>query len=88
MKKHLHGPSRYFATDKNIFDALNQHKVDIPTIMELFGRRNIIVGKKTPREALANYFARLPHDYYDHKDISVTCSDFSHHWDLESSFGW
>lgn len=71
MKKHLHGPSRYFATDKNIFDALNQHKVDIPTIMELFGRRNIIVGKKTPREALANYFARLPHDYYDHKDISA-----------------
>lgn len=71
MNKRLHGPSLYYATDKNVFDALNQHKVDIPTIMKLFQRRNIIVGKKTPRENLAMYFARLPHDYYDHQDISA-----------------
>lgn len=71
MKKHLHGPSLYYATDKNVFDALNQHKVDIPTVMKLFQRRNIIVGKKTPREELATYFARLTHDYYDHQDISA-----------------
>ena len=71
MKKRLHGPSLYYATDKNVFDALNQHKVDIPTVMKLFQRRNIIVGKKTPREDLARYFARLPHDYYDHQDISA-----------------
>jgi hypothetical protein len=71
MKKRVHGPSRYYATDKNIFDALNQHKVDTPTVMKLFQRRNIIVGKRTPREDLAKYFARLPHDYYDHKDIAA-----------------
>lgn len=71
MKKRLHGPSLYYATDKNIFDALNQHKVDTPTVMKLFQRRNIIVGKKTPREDLASYFARLTHDYYDHKDIAA-----------------
>ncbi len=71
MKKRLHGPSLYYATDKNVFDALNQHKVDIPTVMRLFQRRNIIVGKKTSREELAMYFARLPHDYYDHQDISA-----------------
>ncbi len=70
MKKSVHGPSLYYATDKNIFDALNQHKVDMPTILGLFQRRNIIVGKKTPREDLAKYFARLTHDYYDHKDIA------------------
>lgn len=70
MKKNAHGPSLYYATDKNVFDALNQHKVDMPTVIKLFQRRNIIVSKKTPREDLANYFARLGHDYFDHKDIS------------------
>lgn len=62
---------RYYASDKNVFDALNQHKVDIPTIMKLFQRRNIIVSPKTLREELASYFARLTHDYYDHKNIST-----------------
>lgn len=71
MKKHMHGPSLYYATDKNVFEALTQHKVDISTVMQLFQRRNIIVGKKTPRENLAKYFARLTHDYYDHRDIAV-----------------
>ena len=71
MKKRLHGPSRYYASDKNVFDALNQHKVDIPTIMKLFQRRNVIVSPKTPKEELASYFARLTHDYNDHKDIST-----------------
>ncbi|OUR74279.1 hypothetical protein A9Q78_01365 [Methylophaga sp. 41_12_T18] len=70
MKKQVHGPSQFYATDKNVFDALNQHKVDNPTILKLFERRNIIVGKKTPREELAKYFARLTHDYYDHQDIA------------------
>ncbi|WP_175824502.1 hypothetical protein [Burkholderia cepacia] len=71
MKKRMHGPSLYYATDKNIFDALTQHKVDTPTVMKLFQRRNIIVGKKTSREDLAKYFSRLTHDYYDHKDIAA-----------------
>ncbi|MET3821288.1 hypothetical protein ACVK00_000201 [Burkholderia sp. PvR073] len=71
MKKRIHGPSLYYATDKNIFDALLQHKVDTPTVIKLFRRRNIIVGKRTPREDLAKYFARLTHDYYDHKDIAA-----------------
>ncbi|WP_091471573.1 hypothetical protein [Methylophilus rhizosphaerae] len=70
MKNNSHGASLYYATDKNVFDALNQHKVDLQTIFKLFQRRNIIVSKKTPRDELANYFARLGHDYFDHKDIS------------------
>lgn len=71
MKKRIHGPSLYYASDKNVFDALNQHKVDTPTIMKLFERRNIVVSKKTPRESLAAYFARQIHDYQDHKDIAT-----------------
>lgn len=71
MKKRTHGPSLYYASDKNVFDALNQHKVDAPTVVRLFQRRNIIVSKKTPREDLAKYFSTLTHDYYDHKEIAA-----------------
>jgi hypothetical protein len=46
--KRKHGPSLYYATDKNVFDALNQHKVDMPTVLKLFERRNIVVSSKTP----------------------------------------
>lgn len=71
MKKQAHGPSLYYASDKNVFDALNQHKVDTPTVVRLFQRRNIVVSRKTPREDLAKYFSTLTHDYYDHRDIAA-----------------
>lgn len=71
MKTRSHGPSLYYASDKNVFDALNQHKVDSKTIMDLFSRRNIVVSKATPRESLAAYFSRQIHDYQDHKDIAA-----------------
>lgn len=71
MKKRTHGPSLYYASDKNVFDALNQHKVDAPTVIKLFQRRNIVVSRKTQREDLAKYFSMLTHDYYDHKEIAA-----------------
>lgn len=71
MKKRVQGPSLYYASDKNVFDALNQHKVDTPTVVKLFQRRNIVVSKKTSREELAKYFSTLTHDYYDHKEIAA-----------------
>lgn len=70
MKKRPHGPSLYYASDKNVFDALNQHKVNTETLVELFERRNIVVSKKTPRDKLAAYFSRQIHDYEDHKAIA------------------
>lgn len=70
MKRPKHGPSLYFASDKNIFDALNQHKVDAKTVVSLFERRNIIASSETSREELSTYFSQLQHDYYDHQDIS------------------
>jgi hypothetical protein len=70
MTKRLHGSSLYYKTDKNIFDALNQHKVDAPTVVRLFQRRNILISKKTSREDLADYFSRLTHDYFDHQEIA------------------
>lgn len=68
MRKH--GPSIYFVSDKNIYDALNQHKVNIGTIENLFKDRNIIISKHTKKDELASYFSQLPHDYYDHKTIA------------------
>lgn len=71
MKRRLFGPALYFASDKNIFDALVQkHKVDASTLTTLFRNRNTIVSKKTDRDLLAEHFSRLTHDYYDHKIIS------------------
>lgn len=70
MKKHTHGASLYYASDKNIFDALNQRKVDNTTVADLFHKRNTIVCNRSPREELAEYFSRLTHDYYDHQAIA------------------
>ncbi|GAA5013754.1 hypothetical protein GCM10025794_02140 [Massilia kyonggiensis] len=65
------GQSLYYASDKNVFDALNRSRVTNDTIQELFLARNIIVSKQTQREELALYFSRLPHDLEDHKNISA-----------------
>lgn len=64
------GASLYYASDKNIFDAINQSKVNNDTLQTMFLRRNIICSKSTEREDLAEFFSRLTHDYLDHKDLS------------------
>ncbi len=71
MKRPVHGPSFYYATDKNIFDALNEHKVDSETIASLFEKRNTLVSQKASREELAMHFSTLTHDYYDHREIAA-----------------
>lgn len=67
MKK---GASLYYASDKNIFDALNQSKVDNETIQAMFRRRNIVCSKQTKREELSKFFSRLTHDLLDHQYLS------------------
>lgn len=67
MKK---GASLYYASDKNIYDALNQSKIDGDTIQSMFRRRNIICSKSTKREDLSQFFSRLTHDLLDHQDLS------------------
>jgi len=64
------GPSLYYASDKNVFDALNQSKVDQETIQAMFRRRNIVCSKQTSRQELAMFFSRLTHDSIDHQDLS------------------
>lgn len=69
--KNNFGASLYYASDKNIFDALCRSKVNSETIQQMFLARNIIVSKKTDREDLASYFSRLPHDLADHQSIAA-----------------
>lgn len=71
MKKNKFGASLYFASDKNIFDALTRSRVNAETMQDLFLRRNIIVSAKTDKEDLAEYFSILPHDFFDHRSISI-----------------
>jgi len=55
MKKKIKfGASLYYASDKNIFDALTRSRVNAETMQDLFLRRNIIVSTKTDREDLAS----------------------------------
>lgn len=64
------GPSIYFASDKVVFDALNQAKVTTELVRELFFDRGTIVSAKTPKYELAQYFSRLTADYFDHQEIA------------------
>jgi hypothetical protein len=66
-----HGPSLYYVSDKNIFDALNQPRVDNETVRRMFQRRNIVCSRHTAREELARYFSSLTHDFSDHQDIAA-----------------
>lgn len=66
-----HGPALYYVSDKNIFDALSQPKVDNETLRRMFLRRNIVCSKHTSRDDLAKYFGSLTHDYLDHQDIAA-----------------
>ncbi|MDR3571890.1 MAG: hypothetical protein P4L81_06945, partial [Candidatus Pacebacteria bacterium] len=57
--------SIYSASDKALFEALNQPKVTRSDLRQLFMSRGIVVSHQTSREALALHFSRLMHDYND-----------------------
>lgn len=62
--------SLYSASDKAVFDGLNQSSVTSSDMRELFLSRGIIVAKETPRDSLAKYFSRLTHDFDDYQLLS------------------
>ncbi|WWW36385.1 hypothetical protein V8017_05590 [Stenotrophomonas rhizophila] len=64
------GPSVYYVTDKNIFDALNEHKVTSDLMVQLLADRNTIASSRERRVELASYFSRLTHDYFDNQKIA------------------
>ena len=58
------------ATDKAVFDAVNQHKISKDEILGLFFSRGVIVSKKTEKEDLAKEFSSLFHSYSDYDKLS------------------
>lgn len=62
--------SLYSASDKAIFDALNQPKVTVADLRDLFLSRGILISKDTKRATLATSFSRYTHDYDDYCVLS------------------
>jgi len=62
--------SIYSATDKALFDAINQASVTSSDLRALFLKHGIIISKTTPRAVLARHYARLLHDYYDFEALA------------------
>jgi hypothetical protein len=62
----------YSATDKALFDALNQAKISNSELRELFVTRGVLVSKDTERVDLAKNFSKYVHDYYDHQKIAAS----------------
>ena len=60
----------YSASDKSLFDALNQKNVTNSELRQLFLTRGILVSPETSRKALAKHFARLFHDYHDYQTLA------------------
>jgi len=62
--------SIYSATDKALFDAINQKSVTAQDLRSLFLKHGIIISMSTPRQVLALHFARLMHDYEDFESLA------------------
>lgn len=60
----------YSATDKAMFDALQQYKVTRDDIKELYFTRGVIISNKTSKESLADNFSRYIHGYEDYEFLS------------------
>lgn len=64
------GPSTFFASDKNIYDALMQKKVPLSRLLDLLRDRGILVSEKIRREDVAIYISQTFIDYYMLQQIS------------------
>lgn len=62
--------SIYSASDKALFDALNQGTVTSSDMRQLFLTHGIIISRATGRKELAAHFSRLVHDYDDFQALA------------------
>lgn len=60
----------YSATDKAIYDALQQHKVTKEDLKEFFFKRGIVISNNTPKERLADSFSMYLHGFDDYDHLS------------------
>ena len=62
--------SIYSASDKALFDAINQSAVTAADLRALFLKHGMIISNATPRRQLALHFARLVHDFHDFEALA------------------
>jgi hypothetical protein len=74
----------YSASDKSLFDALNQKNVTNADLRELFLSRGILVSRETSRKSLALHFSRLNHDYHDYQKLAKLFGNPVHREKMES----
>ena len=60
----------YSATDKAIFDALQQYKVTRDNLKDLFFTRGIVISNRTDKDELASNFSKYIHGYEDYAFLS------------------
>lgn len=68
----------YSATDKAIYDALQQYKVTRDDLKDLFFRRGIIISNRTDKEDLASHFSKYIHGYEDYEFLSKILGVVTH----------
>lgn len=62
--------SIYSASDKALFDAINNATVTASDLRLLFLKHGIVISSKTPRKVLAEHYSRLIHDYGDFQALA------------------
>ncbi|MBN6362424.1 hypothetical protein JZM27_14425 [Providencia huaxiensis] len=61
--------SLFFATDKNIYDALHHKRITTAMLNEILLRKGIIVSSELTKEEMISEVCRLPHCYLDLQEI-------------------
>lgn len=59
----------YFATEKNIYDALHHKRITNSILHDILLKKGIIVSEDMDKEDLIEEVSKLPHGYIDLKDI-------------------
>lgn len=62
--------SIYSASDKALFDAINNASVTTSDLRLLFLKHGIVISSKTPRKTLAEHYSRLIHDFNDFQSLA------------------
>jgi hypothetical protein len=79
------GPSIYYATDKNVYDALQNKRIRVKDIKNYLLDRGIIVSPEDERDALTFYFSSLPFGYHDYINLAQKLENLSKKEKITSS---
>ncbi|HDL6787667.1 TPA: hypothetical protein PXJ90_004209, partial [Yersinia enterocolitica] len=61
----MKGRNLFFATEKNIYDALHHKRITTSILSDILLRKGIILCEETTKEELIEEVCRLPHCYED-----------------------